>query len=141
MSDERIERPLNKLSDAVERLKEALEDYPNPSRDVEIDGTIQRFEFTFELAWKGLKKCLEMEEEIELNFPLETLKAAYKKRWIEDEEIWTQMRKDRNLTSHTYNRDLAMKVYKNIAEIYLQELEKLNNFLQEKFGNMNAGTT
>ena len=45
---------------AVERLREALSDLAqNPDSTVIRDGVIQRFEFTFELAWKSLREYLE----------------------------------------------------------------------------------
>ena len=41
--------------DAIDRLGEAIESEPT---DLNRDGTIQRFEFTYELSWKVLKKYL-----------------------------------------------------------------------------------
>ena len=41
---------LKDLTDAVEKLAEALSFGPDP--EINRDGTIQRFEFSFELSWK-----------------------------------------------------------------------------------------
>ncbi|MCZ6902205.1 MAG: HI0074 family nucleotidyltransferase substrate-binding subunit [Rickettsia endosymbiont of Ixodes persulcatus] len=72
-----------------------------------IDATIQRFEFTFELAWKFLKEYF-VEKGIVLNYPKEVLKEAFTAGII----IWIYMLADRNMTSHTYDEKLADEIYK-----------------------------
>lgn len=53
---ERYNESKRNLLKATERLKEALQEKEN---DIVIDGTLYRFEFTFELAWKTMKDYLE----------------------------------------------------------------------------------
>ena len=69
---------------------------------VNIDATIQRFEFTFELAWKFLRDYF-WEQGIELHYPKKIIKEAFASHLIDHEEIWIKMLKDRNMTSHTYD--------------------------------------
>lgn len=83
-----------------------------------IDATIQRFEFTIELFWKSLKAILE-ERGIAVHSPKSVLKEAFAERLIDDEQSWLDMLEDRNLTSHTYNQDLADEIYENIKEYVL----------------------
>ncbi len=109
MENTKLEIAQSKLSDALEQLEEAIKD-PIDSHHLAIDGTIQRFEFTFEFLWKWLKLIISGKG-IEVNFPKDVLKKAYKTKMIEDESIWLQMLNDRNLTSHTYNSDLAISIY------------------------------
>ena len=57
-SEEKFEISLEKLTKANERLREALA-LKSPTQ-LERDGIIQRFEFTFELAWKTMKPAKSM---------------------------------------------------------------------------------
>lgn len=87
-----------------------------------IDATIQRFEFTIELFWKLLKAILELRN-VEITYSREVLKAAYKGYLIDDEEVWLNMIKDRTQTSHTYDEDLADKIYEHIID-YVPTIRK-----------------
>ena len=98
-------------------LKPMQEDRSN------IDATIQRFEFTFELSWKFLKDYF-MERDLELNFPKETIQKAFEVHLIENEDLWINMIKDRNMTSHTYDEALAVEIYMRIRN-YVPEFRKL----------------
>lgn len=101
-----------KLAKALGRLEEVLDD-PVDAHKAIIDATIQRFEFTFELFWKWLKLLLE-NAGVEANFPKQVFKEAYKAKWIDDEALWLKMLNDRNLTSHTYDEELARVIYESI---------------------------
>jgi nucleotidyltransferase substrate binding protein (TIGR01987 family) len=101
------------FSKALERFGEALaEDQSNP---LAIDGSIQRFEFCFELGWKLIKKLLMDVEGIEALSPKRALQFAYQVGWIDDEVLWLKMLNDRNLTSHTYREDYALEIYSHLA--------------------------
>ncbi len=108
---------LKQLIRAYERLEEAL-GVPL-SETLALDGTIQRFEFTFELAWKTLRLFLE-DQGIICNSPKMCLKEAFKIGWIENEESWLSLMKARNMTSHVYNEELAMEVYHTIKKGHQQ---------------------
>lgn len=90
-----------------------------------IDATIQRFEFTFELAWKFLKEYF-AGKGIILNYPKEVLKEAFAIGIINDEDLWIYMLADRNMTSHTYDEKLADEIYKRIRNYVLLIKELLN---------------
>jgi len=128
MSSSKVEDSLVKLEAALKRLGEALaEDNSNP---LFIDGTIQRFEFVFELTWKTLKRALEVEGLV-CQTPRETLKTAFQAGWINTEELWLQMLDDRNLTSHTYEEPTATQIYENI-QTYYPELLTLAQLIRVK---------
>lgn len=112
MENSKLKLDQTKLSNALKRLEEVIKD-PIDAHKAIVDATIQRFEFTFELFWKWLRRII-CERGIEVNFPKDVLREAYKAKMIDDEEIWLKMLRDRNLTSHTYNEDLAMSIYKDI---------------------------
>lgn len=88
-----------------------------------IDATIQRFEFTFELSWKFLKDYF-LEKGLQLNYPKEVIKEAFSVGIIDNEKVWLLMLSDHNMTSHTYDEKLADEIYARIKE-YVPELKKL----------------
>jgi len=93
-----------------------------------IDATIQRFEFTVELFGKLLKHILESKG-VQVQYPKDILKEAYKGYLIDNEEQWLQMLKDRNLTSHTYDEKLAHIIF-NRTKDYIPILK--STFLKLK---------
>jgi nucleotidyltransferase substrate binding protein (TIGR01987 family) len=99
--------PLNPLT----RLKEALDE--SETNSLIIDGTIQRFEFVIELYWKAFKRILDREG-IQVSTPRESVKQACQVGWIEDEEAWLQMLRDRNETSPVYDEATALRIYESI---------------------------
>jgi nucleotidyltransferase substrate binding protein (TIGR01987 family) len=109
------ERALKQLFDALgrslDRLAEALS--VGVAEPLAIDGTIQRFEFTFELFWKTVRRLL-AGQGIEANSPKAVLQQAYRLGWLSDEQQWLDLLKDRNLTSHTYQEPLALEIYRRI---------------------------
>lgn len=112
---------LTNFEKAIARLQEGVERFDG-SDELARDGVIQRFEFTLELAWKTLKAVFENEGLVGLNSPKPILREAYAGNLIEDEELWLQMLKDRNSTTHLYNETAAIQVSKNIKASYLPEL-------------------
>jgi nucleotidyltransferase substrate binding protein (TIGR01987 family) len=103
------------LSNALLRLNEALQ-VDAVTMPIAIDATIQRFEFTIELFWKALKKKLLQDHGIETQSPKSVLQQSYVNNIIHQESIWLAMLLDRNLTSHSYNRELALEIYQNILK-------------------------
>ena len=120
----RYEERKKELLNATERLKEALQE--NES-DIVIDGTLHRFEFTFELAWKTMKDYLEYSGVIEgIGSPREIIKTAFANGIIEDGENWIKMMLARNSLSHLYDEGKSREIYMEIKDIYLNLFEKLN---------------
>lgn len=130
MSDQvrKLRTSIVNLDNAMKRLEEALEE--DPSNSLIVDGTIQRFEFTIELYWKTLKRLL-LIEGIETKTPRETLKEAYQAGWLNREEDWLQMLRDRNATSHTYDEAAAREIVEHIHQ-YFPEMKKVFTFIKEK---------
>ncbi len=120
------DKQLKQLNDAYNRLKEALnEKFDNP---LAIDGSIQRFEFCFELVWKTLKSFLE-DEGISCNSPKSSLQQAYRIQLIDNEDAWLKLLKARNLTVHVYDENMAKEIYNIIKAqhpLIGELIEKLN---------------
>jgi nucleotidyltransferase substrate binding protein (TIGR01987 family) len=119
---------LENFSNALERLEEAVN---KAQTELEIDGAIQRFEFTFEQAWKSLKKFLE-DEGIMCNSPKSCLKEAYAVGFIDNEQIWLNMLTDRNKSVHIYDMATSREIFKNIKRFYVKELKALKQKLAER---------
>jgi nucleotidyltransferase substrate binding protein (TIGR01987 family) len=99
--------------------------------DLEQQGIIQGFEFTHELAWNVLKDYLEYEGIQGLVGSRSTVREAFKRGLISDGEAWMDMIEKRNLSSHTYNLDVAEQLVTAIRSSYypafralLERLEK-----------------
>jgi nucleotidyltransferase substrate binding protein (TIGR01987 family) len=106
-------RRLEELEQALGRLEEALA-VPE-SAPLAIDGTIQRFEFVFELCWKAMKALIEVNTpSADANSARAAIKTAYAAGWIDDEAAWLDLVDMRNATSHTYREAMAKDVYRRI---------------------------
>ena len=105
---------LENFENATKRLKAALE-YDPLELDIVMDAVIQRFEFTFETAWKSAKLVAKAVG-YDCKSPKGCLKLAYRMGWIKDEERWLELLEARNLTSHTYDQETAMDVYETVKE-------------------------
>ena len=111
---------------ATHGLEEAVVDYRNIPINTVRDGVIQRFEFTFELAWKALKEyMLEADIANTMLFPKQVLREAYAINLIDGESIWLDMLQDRNTTPHIYDDHIAAVIADKIQNVYLPELQKL----------------
>ena len=122
------EAGLENFEQAVLRLEAALQ-YDPEVLDIALDAVIQRFEFTFERAWKSIWLAAKAVG-YDCKSPRGCLKLAYKLEWIEDEEKWLRLLEARNLTSHTYDQETAVEVYETVKDTFevfkslLEELRK-----------------
>ncbi len=98
---------------ALRTLEEILQE---PFSLIVRKATIQRFEYTFELAWKLFRKILKVEG-IESGSPRQAVRGAYDIRLIEDVDPWFEMLEDRNRTSHTYNMQTAEQVFDSAKKL------------------------
>jgi nucleotidyltransferase substrate binding protein (TIGR01987 family) len=114
---------LEDFESALLKLSEGLE--KNTFSELEKDGVIQRFEFTFELAWKTLKDYLEDQGIIDVPSPKKALKKAFQENLIVDGDLWLQMLEDRNSLSHLYKQEMSEKIFEHIKQNYVQALQDL----------------
>ena len=114
------------FSRAYSLLREALEDGVEPLNQLELEGVIRRFEFTFELSWNLLKDRLEYDGLVIATItPRNVIREAYSAKLIDDCETWIDMLTDRNLMSHTYDFERFKAVVENIHSRYLTILNNL----------------
>lgn len=95
---------------------------------LEKAGAVQAFEFSYELAWKTLKRVLAYQG-IEVASPRETFRAAALENLIDDPEQWFDFIRKRNLTVHIYNQKVAEEIFQFLP-VFLAEFKKLMMTLQ-----------
>lgn len=114
-------------------LRAALENGPDRLNALEKEGAIQRFEYTYELAWKTLKDYLEDSgKSIAPVTPRQVLKDAFAARILPDGQVWTDMVDHRNLLAHSYDAAVFAQVLKAVHARYLPALGQLHEWLQER---------
>lgn len=127
LSEKRYEEQKENFRRALNRLNEALE---VEATELEIDGILHRFEFTFELAWKTMKDCLENQGMVgKIGSPRGILKESFSAGLIDNGEVWMDMMLSRNELSHLYDEETSREIYDDIKERYIIEINKLINKL------------
>jgi nucleotidyltransferase substrate binding protein (TIGR01987 family) len=130
----RFEDGLHNYRRAVDRFKEAVSRKEDLERggfgDIFLDLVVKRFEFTFEMSWKAIRRCLDYLG-IEAKYPRACFKEAYALGILSDESVWLEMIEQRNLSSHVYNQDEVRGILLRI-DLYLRHFELLLAKLDEK---------
>ena len=121
------------FSRAYSLLREALESQIEELTQLEREGVIQRFEYTFELSWQLLKDRMEYDGmAISPTTPRNVIREAASTGLIDDGETWIDMLTDRNRMSHTYNFATFEDVIRNVQSRYLAVLNDLYQSLVEE---------
>ncbi len=121
---------LDKFIDVVDRFEE----FKNEGfGDVYLDLIVKRFEFTYEMSWKAVKRYLEFIG-LEAKSPRGVFKEAYAQQIITDEDIWLDMIEQRNLSSHVYDESEMNEILEK-KNIYKDAFVMLKNILQKGLNN------
>jgi nucleotidyltransferase substrate binding protein (TIGR01987 family) len=118
------------LHNAVTRLREGLARHRREPLDEQLrDGLIQRFEFTYELAHKMLRRYLRetaaSPDEIDLLTFADIIRTGNGQRLLLGGwPAWRRFREMRTRTSHTYDAETALAVVEGIPD-FLREAEHL----------------
>ena len=110
-------------------LREVYDRGVDSLSQLEKEGAIQRFEVTFELAWKTLKDYLE-EDGIVVNpvTPRNVIKEAFAAKLLDDAQVWIDMMLHRNLLSHTYDSAVFETVLRTVIARYFAAFDRLHEF-------------
>lgn len=115
---------------ALAHLEEALAKVDRLSQ-LEKEGAVQRFEFTFELAWKTMKDYLAYQGIVlDQVTPRAVVRQAFAAKMIPDGQLWIDMMQLRNLLSHTYDETALHKALLDVAARYLPALQALRGFFE-----------
>ena len=98
---ERWQYRFRNFSRAYSLLRQAFNRDMDELNDLEKEGIIQRFEYTFELSWNTLKDRLEYDGVLmESVTPRNVIRTATAAGLIVDGQTWIDMLEDRRNTSH-----------------------------------------
>ena len=95
--------------------------------ELEREGLIQRFEYTYELAWKTLQDFLRSKGYLDIAGPNAVLTQSFQDGYIVDGDGWRRMKKSRELSSHTYDSEAA----EAIIASYFRLLKQLGQRLEQ----------
>ena len=93
--------------------------------ELEKQGLIKAFEYTYELAWNTIKDFLEYQGQTDIYGSRDALRKAFELGLIDDGEGWMDMLKRRNATSHTYNEETAEEICTAVVNVYYQLFRQL----------------
>ncbi len=116
-----------RFSEAVERREEF---YREGYGDIYLDLAVKRFEFTYEMSWKAIRRYLDYAG-LEALSPRECFKEAFAQGLIRDQGVWLNMIEQRNLTSHMYSHDEAAGLLTRLEE-YRKAFAELLAGLEQK---------
>lgn len=128
---------MEKLHQSVEYINKNFEILSNKEAFNILDemikeGLIQRFEYTHELAWNVMKDYSEYQGNSTIGGSRDASREALQLKIIGDGEVWMDMIKSRNKSSHTYNEETANEIYyKNLNEYY-PVFEKFRIIMENK---------
>lgn len=93
--------------------------------ELEEQGLVKAFEYTFELAWNLLKDFYEYQGSAGIQGSRDAIQLGVSRGLIEDGVTWMEMLQARNLTSHIYNEEKLHEISSDIKSKYLREFDLL----------------
>lgn len=122
-SEIHLEAPLLALASLDKALSQ-------PKNEFTRDAVIQRFEYTFELCWKTLRRYLENETNTQEYNLKDLFRAAGKQGLIHSVDAWFEYHKASNLTTHTYHAETAEETYAAAKKFAVDARQLLNSLEQ-----------
>lgn len=117
MTSLKLGEQIEQLEKASNRLAEAL---ALAKTEINRDATIQRFEFTFELAWKTIKTFVKTKG-LDAKSPADAIRIGADLEIIENPSFWLEeVLEARNATSHLYDETIADAVYEAAKNFFLR---------------------
>jgi nucleotidyltransferase substrate binding protein (TIGR01987 family) len=107
--------------------------------ELEQQGLIKAFEYTYELAWNVIKDYYEYQGVSGIQGSRDAFRIAFNRGLISDGEIWMEMVSDRVQTVHTYIEETARKISHAVFNVYYPLFVKLRNTLEELHSDQREG--
>jgi nucleotidyltransferase substrate binding protein (TIGR01987 family) len=98
--------------------------------ELEEQGLVKAFEYTYELAWNTLKDFLEYRGQTDIYGSRDATRKAFELGIIEDGKSWMDMLASRNRTSHTYNEEVAKEICLAVFDVYYSLFIQLKTKLE-----------
>lgn len=119
----RWEQKLESFTKALSRLAHVVNEGKRRAlNEFELDSVVQRFEFTHEIAWKLMKSYAEFQGESTISGSRDACRWAFENHLIDDGQVWMEMIRSRNETSHNYDNMVATATIKQITDAYFPAL-------------------
>ena len=130
---------LTALEKALASLGKAILRAAGEPADEEIrDAVIQRFEYSYELCWRMIKRRVEMDAPVPAEIDALSFNAlmreAGERGLIQDVSRWLVYREQRNTTSHTYDAIKAQSVYQTACQFFPDAQALLRELLRRNDG-------
>lgn len=98
--------------------------------DLEQQGMIQAFEFTHEVAWQVLKDYFEHQSAAHITGSRDAAREGFQNGLLQDGDVWMEMIKSRNQTSHTYNKSTADEIVEKIKQEYFKAFAEFSSTMK-----------
>ena len=126
----KLEQAVLKITEDYQIKENGTIDEDSFLDDIIKEGLIQRFEYTHELALNVMKDFLENAGNNNVFGSKDATKEAFAAGLISNGEVWMDMIKSRNKTSHTYNEETADDIFMKIVHEYYQEFNQFRNRME-----------
>ncbi len=100
--------------------------------EMESQGLIKAFEYTYELSWKTLQDLLKYKGYNNILGPRPVIEKSFQDGYITNGNAWMSMQQSRSLTSHTYDAETAEEVIEEIKSVFFDLFKELRNVLEEE---------
>lgn len=130
--DIRWKQRFQNYKNALQRLQKFIN--KGSLSELEEQGLIKAFEYTYELAWLTLKDFLNFQGYIDIYGSRDILRKAYELGLIQNGQNWMDMLESKKKTSYTYNEETAAEISQAIMEVYFDLFQQL----QEKFDSLDS---
>ena len=97
--------------------------------ELEVQGLIKAFEYSYELAWNTMKDFLEYKGQSDIYGSRDAIRKSFELGLIENGEEWMDMLVSRNKTSHSYNEETAQEIGEAVTGVYFSLLRRLESKL------------
>jgi nucleotidyltransferase substrate binding protein (TIGR01987 family) len=134
--DIRWEQRFSNYKKALSQLQKFID--KGELSELEEQGLVKAFEYTYELAWNTLKDFLEYRGQTGIYGSRDAIRKAFELDLINDGESWMDMLESRNQTSHTYNEETAEEICRAVVKVYyplFKQLKAKLESLQSDSGN------
>jgi nucleotidyltransferase substrate binding protein (TIGR01987 family) len=112
----RLDSQLADLRNILKKWEQAL-NAPDDKAGLRRDSSILRFELAFEVCWKCLQ-TVSRDQGFESRGPRQSIENAFRLGLIDDETVWYEILKSRNLAIHVYREEWAEELYSKLNTFY-----------------------
>ena len=132
--DIRWEQRFSSFRKALSQLRKFID--KGELSELEEQGLIKAFEYTYELAWNAIKDYYEFQGVTDIQGSRDAIRLAFRRGLITQGESWMNMIESRIKTSHTYNEEIAREISEAIFRIYFDLFVEL----EEKMKSLLSGS-